>query len=207
MFEAFPKIPRLRRTVVVTEKIDGTNAQVLIVPESEVLDGTPPVATGDGMLIYAGSRNRLIRPGKATDNHGFAAWVANHSEELLALGPGRHFGEWFGAGIQRGYGLTEKRFALFNTSRWNADNPAPACCDVVPVIAQGDWSVVDLAMLLLRDRGSCAVPGFNKPEGIVVYHPASRMMFKQTLFDDDEPKSKVAHSPQSVEENRNVQAA
>jgi hypothetical protein len=29
-FEAFPKIPRLKRDMVITEKIDGTNACVLI---------------------------------------------------------------------------------------------------------------------------------------------------------------------------------
>lgn len=37
-FEGFPKMARLSREVVITEKIDGTNAQVLIV---ELPEGAP----------------------------------------------------------------------------------------------------------------------------------------------------------------------
>ncbi len=100
-FEPFPKIGRLTRECVITEKLDGTNAQVII--------------TEDGR-IAAGSRTRLITP--AGDNMGFARWVQEHAEELITgLGPGRHFGEWWGQKIQRAYGLTEKRFSLFNTTR------------------------------------------------------------------------------------------
>jgi hypothetical protein len=87
--------------MIVTEKLDGTNAQVHI--------------TDDGR-IFAGSRNRWITPD--ADNFGFARWVAEHEEELRALGPGSHYGEWWGSGIQRRYGLDEKRFSLFNVGRW-----------------------------------------------------------------------------------------
>ena len=100
-FTEFPKMARLSREVIVTEKIDGTNAQVCI---------------GEDGSMLAGSRTRWITP--QDDNHGFAAWVEAHREELLTLGPGRHFGEWWGSGIQRGYGLKEKRFSLFNARRW-----------------------------------------------------------------------------------------
>ncbi len=100
-FEGFPKMPRLMREVVVTEKIDGTNACVAI---SE--DGS----------FQVGSRRRWITPEK--DNHGFAAWAHAHRDELMQLGPGRHFGEWWGRQIQRGYGLDERRFSLFNVARW-----------------------------------------------------------------------------------------
>ena len=87
-FEAFTKIPRLYRDVVVTEKIDGTNAQIYI--------------TSDGRVL-AGSRNRWLTI--ADDNYGFARWVQAHEEELrVGLGIGRHFGEWWGSGIVNWYG-------------------------------------------------------------------------------------------------------
>lgn len=183
MFEAFPKIARLKRSVIVTEKLDGTNAQVLITPAAMDAAVDPMVRVGD-LCLYAGSRSRLITPGKLTDNYGFAQWVVDNAEELVKLGEGRHFGEWYGKGIQRNYGLSERRFALFNTARFGAHNPnTPACCSVVPVLNTGDFSCVEAAMSFLNCQGSIAVPGFKNPEGIVVYHSASRTMFKQT-FDD-----------------------
>jgi len=63
-FEAFPKIPRLNREIVITEKIDGTNAAVVITPQTPESHGDPDiVAVVDGMDIYAQSRSRLITPG------------------------------------------------------------------------------------------------------------------------------------------------
>lgn len=170
-FRPFSKIARLNRDVVVTEKIDGTNALVSI---------------GDDGIVRAGSRTRWITP--SDDNFGFAAWVAANEEALRALGPGFHYGEWWGAGIQRRYGLTEKRFSLFNVGRWNADN-VPACCSVVPVLARGPMrESVDAAMSALSSSGSVAAPGFMKPEGIVVFHSHSGTLFKVTLEKDEEPK-------------------
>lgn len=198
-FEEFDKIPRLSRGVIVTEKIDGTNAQILIADDQKPfyhikMDG-PPVP------FLCGSRTKWIFPGE--DNSGFAAWAYKNSEELLKLGPGRHFGEWWGSGIQRGYALPkgEKRFSLFNTGRWyvgekpaycgEAANHAPACCSVVPVLAWGPFShgAVDEALAQLRERGSVAAPGFMKPEGVVVYHTAANSYFKKTLEKDEQPKS------------------
>lgn len=173
-FEEFPKIPRLKRECVITEKIDGTNAQVVITEDGE---------------IGACSRTRVITPGKDTDNFGFAAWVQDNREELLKMGPGRHFGEWYGAGIQRTYGLTERRFALFNTARWNPQNPnKPACCEVVPILFVGALGDADQALQDLEKNGSKAVPGFMRPEGVVVYHAASRNLFKAVIENDDVPK-------------------
>jgi RNA ligase len=175
-FEEFPKIPRFSRGVVVTEKIDGTNACVKV--------------EADGTLFF-GSRTRWITP--ASDNFGFAAWGTEHAAELLTLGPGTHFGEWWGQGIQRGYGLKEKRFSLFNVARWgNPDKPAgPLCCHVVPVLWRGNFD--DLAVDFLLDSlelfGSKAAPGFMDPEGIVIFHTAGNLMFKKTLEKDDTPKS------------------
>lgn len=196
-FQDFPKMPRLSRECVITEKIDGTNAQIVIEHASLISDWSGSAATpwlrqvGD-FGIAAGSRTKYITP--AADNHGFARWVAQHAEELIALGPGRHFGEWWGSGIQRGYGLTngEKRFSLFNTSRWRDDATRPACCHVVPVLHEGIFSTeMTYAVLeLLKQSGSMAAPGFMKPEGVVVYHIAGNVGFKKTIERDEEPKSK-----------------
>lgn len=173
-FEPFQKIARLKRACIITEKIDGTNACVFI---------------GDDGEFRVGSRTRWITP--EDDNHGFARWAFAHRDELMELGPGRHFGEWWGLGIQRSYGLKEKRFSLFNVGRWNAETPPPACCGTVPVLFEGpfDTGAVDGVLAFLRRNGSSAAPGFSKPEGIIVYLPAARDYFKVTLEGDEAPKS------------------
>ncbi|WP_428383696.1 RNA ligase family protein [Nevskia ramosa] len=202
-FEEFPKMARLSREIIVTEKIDGTNACIGI--------------TEDGK-ISAGSRSRWITP--EDDNYGFSAWVHAHRDELLTLGPGRHFGEWWGQGIQRRYGLSEKRFSLFNVSRWalhgttphriatgdprivKVQDVAPACCGLVPVLYSGDFDTarIDEALAWLRACGSFAAPGFMKPEGIVVFHLAGGVGFKKTIEKDDMPKSIPATRKDMVEQ-------
>jgi len=174
-FEPFTKIARLSREIVITEKIDGTNAQVCI--------------SDDGLTLQAGSRTRWLEPGKQ-DNHGFAGWVEANKDELLKLGPGRHFGEWWGAGIQRRYGLTEKRFSLFNVHRWGDDATRPVCCHVVPTIYRGIFSDEGIsgALQALQSAGSFAAPGFLDPEGIVIFHTAGGYLFKKTIKDDEVPK-------------------
>lgn len=205
-FEAFPKIARLKREVVITEKIDGTNSQITLVELNSAelvaeavrspfrLLTLPGQNDGDSALaLFAGSRNRWLTPDKGKDNFGFAAWVYEHANELRSLGPGRHFGEWYGAGIQRGYDLPEKHFALFNPVRWNDENHnRPVCCQVVPVLAQGEDVDDDLVMQRLDGEGSLLVPGYKRPEGIVVFHSASRQMYKRT-FDQDGGKWTVAN--------------
>ena len=54
-FEAFAKIPRFFRDVTISEKIDGTNAQVFVAEDGAVM---------------AGSRSRWITP--EADNFGFS---------------------------------------------------------------------------------------------------------------------------------------
>ena len=177
-FKEFSKIPRLSRPCVVTEKIDGTNG-VIFVPE----DVNDP--------IVPGSRTRWLLNGD--DNHGFARWVYEHQNELrTGLGPGTHFGEWWGLGIQRGYGQDRKRFSLFNTSRWSEKRPD--CCDVVPIIFDGPFvtGYIDAALEELQENGSRAAPGFMQPEGIVIFHVAGNLMFKKTLLKDDEWKGKTS---------------
>ncbi len=185
-FAEFPKIARLSRGCVITEKIDGTNASIFI-PE----DPAEPVLFG--------SRTRWITP--ETDNYGFARWGTEHAEELRQLGPGHHFGEWWGGGCQRGYGLLkgEKRFSLFNVARWADDRDRekfpgdrPTCCYVVPVLYRGMFDSRKVCEVLeaLADLGSQAAPGFMQPEGVVIWHEAARMLFKKTIEKDEEPKGK-----------------
>ena len=178
-FNEFPKIARYSRDIVITEKLDGTNAQICVTEDGQVL---------------AGSRSRWITPGKTTDNYGFAGWVKDHEDELRAgLGIGRHFGEWWGAGINRGYGLKEKRFSLFNVAVWGDDAVRPACCHVVPELYRGPHStdMVEEIVDRLRAYGSVAAPGFTRPEGIVIFHTASGHLYKKTLEKDESPKSLV----------------
>lgn len=171
-FQGFPKISRLSRDCVITEKIDGTNAQIVIGEDGEFL---------------VGSRKGWITP--EDDNFGFARWAYENKEELLKLGPGQHFGEWWGQGIQRRYDLTEKRFSLFNTARWGKERPA--CCHVVPVLYAGLFSTdeAEQAIITLADLGSMAAPGFMNPEGIVIFHTAANSMFKKTVKNDEKRKS------------------
>ncbi len=201
-FQEFPKIPRLFRECVITEKIDGTNAQILV-PE----DPAAPV--------MAGSKSRWLEATKTGDNYGFAAWVNEHADELRAgLGPGRHYGEWWGAGVQRKYNVPEKRLSLFNVARWTKETAtvgtpllspsdprspgklrelAPPCCDVVPVIYVGEFGsdIVKKTLTRLEVEGSVAAPGFDKPEGIVVWHAAAQQLFKVTLGSDGHKEARV----------------
>lgn len=193
-FVEFPKIARFSRQVIVTEKIDGTNGCIFVGEDGEFLTG---------------SRTRWITP--EADNYGFSRWAHDHKEELMRLGPGRHFGEWWGSGCQRGYGLPkgEKRFSLFNVVRWclhdeipqlipcsdprivKMQGILPPCVGLVPELWRGVFDELNLGKVLddLRTFGSKASPGFMQPEGVVVFHVAGGVGFKKTIVRDDEPKS------------------
>jgi len=145
-FQAWPKIPRWQNeSYVITEKIDGTNGCIII------------TEYGD---IYAQSRSKILNETKAGDNFGFCKWVIGNKDDLLSLGVGHHFGEWWGHGIQRNYGLTERRFSLFNI--WHPE--IPECVEKVPVIEK----TLEKAIARIKDAGSIAAPGFMKPEGLVM---------------------------------------
>lgn len=188
-FVEFPKIARLSREVIVTEKIDGTNAAIQIV-ETDDFSGAGATGRYGGFTLYAQSRSQFITPDK--DNRGFARWVRDNSPELIKLGIGVHFGEWWGSGIQRGYDLPkgQKRWSLFNTHRWNDDAVRPACCHVVPVLDRYEFDTAKIAatMTLLGAKGSAAAPGFMKPEGVVIFHAQGNILFKKTFDRDDAGK-------------------
>ena len=164
-FKAWGKITRENPfNVTITEKIDGTNACVII---------------EDGAIVGVQSRKRLITP--EDDNYGFAQWVADNEAELLGLGDGYHYGEWAGLGIQKNpHNLAGKQFFLFNTFRWNPLNPnLPDCCKVVPILFQGimDGDTIDKTIETLSSDA-----GENEtPEGVIVYYHAFRKYTKHTI--------------------------
>lgn len=158
-FEAWPKTRRFEKACIVfTEKIDGTNAQIYI---------------KDGVM-KVGSRNRWIT--REDDNFGFANWAYDNQEELIEfLGEGRHFGEWWGQGIQRRYDMDRKVFSLFNTSRWKfiQENPDQQfICDVVPFIIRSlDYDKEELDEYFLTKSLAAAKYGveYTNPEGYMFY--------------------------------------
>lgn len=167
-FVKWPSIQRLSsETCWITEKIDGTNG-VIMIPE----DPSKPV--------LAGSRERWLTnedgspPEKGRDNFGFGAWVHERSDSLRRLGPGVHYGEFHGAGIQRKYGLTDRRWASFEY--WRTDIDIPGVC-VVPLLFEGCPDMTldgipvtawDIHVAKLRGEGSVLYPGFMSPEGVVI---------------------------------------
>lgn len=211
-FVKYPKTPRLFKDMTVTEKIDGTNACVVIKEAPEGYHMGSPIPEdvidlvsfeGKDYFVAAQSKNRMITPGKGTDNVGFAAWVDQNAYQLVyILGPGYHYGEWWGSGIQRNYGLTdgERRFSLFNTDRWFQTGPdgldsratragLSTLIDeigAVPVLYQGVFSEAIVMDVLddLNQFGSVAAPGFMNPEGIIVYFSTIKQVFKVTLDGD-----------------------
>jgi hypothetical protein len=205
-FLSWPKTPRLLKPMFITEKIDGTNGCVIVEELKEYKLSLSTIVHIDGKRYSVGaqSRNRILPMGpkqmdditwQKRDNAGFAAWVRENAEALADfLGPGYHYGEWFGSKIARNYGLSDRRFALFNTSRWGflADPraaPNIAGLVVVPTLYMGefDTEVVKDTFAELMLCGSQAVPGFMKPEGVIVYHSASSQYYKMT-DQGDKPK-------------------
>jgi hypothetical protein len=221
-FVEFKKIPRLSRDVIITEKLDGSNGQIVIMSKEKIIlecencdytsqdfidkfclyihPDNPHVEEKDKLYIFAASRNRWLNVGKQNDNHAFAYWVKENAPDLVMLGEGRHYGEYYGKSIQRGYGLDHKRFALFNTSKWqnrglklidDKQQYAPVPCEVVPTLYEGnfDTQVIEYYLDKLAREGSVAVRGFKPAEGVVIYHTASGHYYKKTVENDAKPKS------------------
>ena len=210
-FTPFQKIPRLNRDIIITEKIDGTNAAIVVERELDEDKGSaqPGILLSEphplaGLVVRAQSRSRFIGP--ENDNAGFARWVFKNADQLATLlGEGIHFGEWWGKGVNIGYGVDGKRFSLFNVSRWN---DMDAIVDGVPVrpvpkLYEGPWFTglhhmiggggpglwaPAEALKVLQEHGSIAAPRWMKPEGIVVFHTASGNLYKATIEKDDKPK-------------------
>ena len=207
-FEKWPSIPRLsKEKAVVTEKIDGSNSCIRIRPYHGIVNDSDVVlhvvVKDEPYSVWAQSRTRFLKPDKSSDNFGFAVWVHNNASNLVdILGNGNHYGEWWGSKIQRGYGLTngERRFSLFNASRWQeAIDIYPDSTEVkelctVPMLYSGSFIDMDLTSLredLLRN-GSEAMPGF-KAEGMVLYLRELDASYKILLDKDDQHKWEIAN--------------
>lgn len=175
-FEAWPKTKHLDKvlgSVMVTEKIDGTNACI--------------VFDGDGEM-FVQSRNRIITP--AQDNAGFAVWAYRNQEELFhILGQGRHYGEWWGQHIQRRYDMKHNVFSVFNVNRFYKTGPdgldsastraASTSLDgyvtAVPQVYYGEYGTEEMWDAIAPLRGgvslAAAMQGveFKDPEGVCFY--------------------------------------
>jgi hypothetical protein len=176
-FKEWPSIPRLSRECTITEKIDGTNASLLF--------------TEDGQF-FAGSRTRWLSEGQ--DNFGFYAWANKNKEALRELlGVGRHYGEWWGLGIQIAYAKQNRCFSLFNVKKHAAINTVIDGVEIAPVptlyIGEFTTQAVEDAMAKLKETGSVASKGFMRPEGVVVFHHPQGYLFKKTFENDEKGKS------------------
>ncbi len=156
----YPKIPRLENEkYIFTEKIDGTNGCIIITEHGD---------------MFAQNRTRILSEWE--DNFDFCKWVNGNRDELMKLGPGYHYGEWWGYKIQRHYDLKERRFSLFNT--WHLD--VPECVYKVPIVGAADWKQACSRLKLL---GSLAAPGFDNPEGIVMQSKSYGKVRYKIIFD------------------------
>lgn len=179
-FQKFPKIPRINGKCMITEKIDGTNAQI--------------VFNENGDMIV-GSKNRVITPNN--DNFNFAEWAYTYKTFLFEfLGQGRWYGEWAGQGIQRNYGLDHKRFYLFNPrgftnneeddSKKHINNELYNIgLDVVPILYNKEYTFNCINDTMENLRGHSKINNYHNPEGIIIQ--IGKSYFKNTF---DNPNGK-----------------
>lgn len=205
-FKKWPRTPRLFNSeVTITEKLDGSNSAIHIerfdthedamkVVESLPSDPTKIVTARGGVaLLMAQSRKRLLSAD--SDNHGFFDWVWKNSETLVSdLGDGTHFGEWYGHKINRGYGLDEKRFALFNVKKWQDKSFLTPQLETVPWLSTEPYFTEELIgrwAVQLKWNGSHANTGYMYPEGLCIYHHAANTVFKYTLDGDGHKSERI----------------
>ncbi len=191
-FVKYPKTARLNSPFDITEKIDGTNAAVLIRTVDLSFDEWDPYVgdmfnlDGQTYQVAAQSRTRVITPND--DNYGFAAWVSGNAESLVKdLGPGTHFGEWWGSKIQRAYGMTngERYFSLFDNKRYSPEIEwgATEGLRLAPLMVMEDefeFEYLEDSIQYLRDNGS-TLNGFDRPEGVVLHFHHNGTRFKYIL--------------------------
>ena len=209
--KAWTQIPWLFGEVTLTEKLDGHTAMIHIervrrsrllratlVSDSDVVTQVPAkmddysgvTRRTEVWRVWAQNQTRPLS--RHHDMSGLAAWVEDHARELVAtLGPGVHSGTWWGYKIRRGYGLPvgDRRFSLFNTARWRyldgSQVPGLYC---VPILWQGLLTPEGLVTPetlrheKLGMKESLAVPGYEHPQGVILYHHDGNMMF-QYLFE------------------------
>lgn len=184
-FRKWGSTPRWHKGLTITEKINGTNACIVIY---------------NGQ-VKAQSRNRMITPDD--DNAGFAKWVYDNAGVLTdTLGYGYHYGEWFGPGIQKNpLGVESKRFALFGATKYTEGNGYELSkvdgLETVPLLFHGQGhyrTIPDVIDRLIaagtevkgakKEVNPMGFVGAAKAEGIIVYHKETQQKYKILLEDD-----------------------
>jgi hypothetical protein len=187
-FKGWGSTTRENKNKTITEKLDGTNACVVI------YNGK----------VTAQSRKRIVTPDD--DNYGFAKWVDKNKEALLnTLGYGYHYGEWYGEGIQKNpLGIEGKRFALFHATKYTEGNGFDLSrvqgLETVPLLHHGQCDVWTIPHIMqeLEEYGSKVegakvvgqietFPGFAihaKAEGIIVWNNETKTRTKILLEND-----------------------
>lgn len=196
-FPVWPKIPRLHAMAFrLTEKIDGTNARLYIRTTKD--HGTAATTSDGERHLISGSRSRIIS--LSSDNFGFARWVEGNKDVIAQHLPvGDYYGEWWGFGIQRGYGMKRKVFSIFNfpgqdDGQGSNTKINDALWDInlraVPTLGDKvEGNDLDTELWKLKavmspqtthvdTIGSFAAPGYDKPEGIVMQELNSRFRYK-----------------------------
>lgn len=192
-FVPWGSTPRLFKKMDVTEKIDGTNACLVI---------------QQGM-VTAQSRKRTITPDN--DNYGFARWAYDNAGALMdTLGYGYHYGEWYGEGIQKNPLRVEGRyFALFRPWRYqDVELDRVDGLTEVPwlhneaVDGPADHNTISRCLEMLREGSKAAGAmthrlahkldngAWKDPEGLIVW-TADRNKYKVLLHDDSYHKWEV----------------
>jgi hypothetical protein len=189
--------PDLFANATLTELLDGHTVGIHVealkrrpgTGEVTIRDGDVLRASPDGVAqfyrVWVQDRHRIVTPDQH-DLQGVAAWARAHAAELAeTLGPGIHFGEWWGYKVCRGYGLPagDRRFSLFNTARWRfIDGTQVPSLYIVPILWEGplgdNWGTVMEQVQKLEVEGSAAVPGYRFPEGVMLYHAGADTMMK-----------------------------
>lgn len=193
-YNSFPSIERLENIYcIISEKIDGTNGLIEI----------------NETNVRFGSRNRYIS--FSDDNAGFANFFKDYEARFKDAAkdittdesyPLRIYGEWFGRGIQRGYGLKDKFFMPFSFFYGEKLIEYQVPNVIAPnIMYTGKFSmeVVSACMQQLKLNGSGIVKGYKQPEGIVIFFPKYNFRLKETFdgakWKDALPKSEHDKKP------------
>jgi len=183
----FKRYPRIKRSLglgnmLITEKIDGTNAMFVIEDKKLTLLGTHRrqlLMIGDPKLIEHYQhipdleyRESLMAEEPRRAHFGFVGWCEDHKEELESIGDGVYYGEWVTPevkGCQRYPYEGPPKLFLFCPQRWPEQRPQPACLDLVPTLYRGPFNEEMIQTVIDElDGDSVAFPGSDNPEGIII---------------------------------------
>ncbi len=192
-FEEFPKMPKWdNMELVITQKMHGTNACINIYCKHcakmghTIVIGQKCECTTPDYGLICGKRTAWITT--QSDNFGFALFCYVNKDELIAfLGPGIHWGEWCGPGINKdaGEGLSVKTLYLFNYWREYDMAIKPKNVEIIPVLYFGKNlpGVIEKTCEKLKVEGSAAVPGYMNPEGVVI--TLNRVRYKKPFNNEE----------------------